>query len=497
MGLARFAIGLDLGTTGVKALALGHAGEVLGESRADLVEAHDGWQPVAEVERATGAVLRKLMGRVSGEPVALGVSGAMHTLLPTDAAGEPIDAVMTWAHGGGDVETADRDDAAGDALYRRTGCPPGPLYHRRRIPRYRDRLNRSGAASVARWSGLKEHIARRLTGVMVSDRAIASATGLLNLHQRGWDAEALRRAGIADRGALPDLIEPTHVAGRISDAGAAWTGLPAHLPVIAGASDGALANLGAGATTGEPILTVGTSAAVRYLTDRPVFDPHRRTWCYIADDARFLVGAAMNNAGYALQCIIDETFPETPAEQRFERAMQAAAAVPVGCDGLLCLPFVTGERDLIWPGSVELEWIGLDAARHGPGHRVRAAMEAIALMIRAMWQAVDPPGSDQPVCLTGGITRSPGWMQILADATELRLTPTEAGDASVRGAAMLAWRGVGAADPEPPQTNRRAIAPDPAPRAAYQRLFERFGEACRQRGAWRGPNGSPCPPSGR
>jgi len=480
---------LDIGTSRVKAIAVDGRGNLLGRCDVELPRLlGDGGTAAQPIEPVVDAAQQSLRGLI--EPCgdrrfeALAVSGAMHALAPIGADDRPLAAAMTWADrraaGVADATADEVEDR--DALYRRTGCPWSALYHPPRLRWWAGREPRA-----RRWVGIKDAVLHRLTDRWATDASLASATGLLDIHRGAWDGEALGLAGVG-AATLPELVEPTAIVGKLTAGAARATGLARGLPVVAGASDGALANLGAGAGPGEAVVTVGTSAAVRRLVDRPMLHPRRRTWCYIAPGRRWLAGAAMNSGGIA----VDRLFREAYRGEADPWAVmpEEAAAVPIGSEGVTVMPFVHGERELIWPRQAGWRVEGFDAGRHHRGHLARATLEAVTMAAATLWEAVaslagegDRPG--EAARLTGGITRSPLWRQMLADVLGVTLKPIEAADASATGAAALA---IDAMTGRPPSSLKVEPEPMIRPNAehheAYQALRRRWIERCRALGWW-------------
>ncbi|MFA7237870.1 MAG: FGGY family carbohydrate kinase, partial [Phycisphaeraceae bacterium] len=288
-------IGLDLGTSGVKAAAMDASGRVVKVARRAVTlmtdETGKAEQSVEEVWKAVGEVLGEMEeGHTSGgvppakrgsDARAICVSGAMHSVVEVDEAGNAIGNATTWADrrcAGIAEELRQRVDA--DAMYRRTGCPFSAMYHPARLRWWGKCRTGSSAGALKRpglnfrnfrgFAAIKDVIAYRLTGRWCTDASIASATGLMDIRTWRWDAEALALAGITAE-QLPGVITPTQTVGQTSGG----------VPVIAGASDGAMANVGAaGFEPGATVITLGTSGAVRRIVDQPLFNDKRRTWCY-------------------------------------------------------------------------------------------------------------------------------------------------------------------------------------------------------------------------
>lgn len=448
-------IGLDLGTTNCKAVLLDADGRV-------RTVASDGYKlqfphpraaelDVRHVWEAAKKVLRAVADSAAAPPGGICFSGAMHSLFPVaDAAGKPISNAMTWADARATAVyrslIADTDT---HALYRRTGCPVHSTYHLQRL-RWWDRVKSEQMQQAHLWVGIKDWILHALTGVWVTDLSLASTTGLLNLQSLAWDTGVLRLAGVqADQ--LPPLVSPSAVVGKLTAEAAAATGLPAGLPVIAGGSDGAMATFGTGLTQpGQMVITVGTSGAVRKVVEEPWFDPGERTFCYLLTD-RFapsstggggegplwFIGGAINNGGLTLQWVREKLYPDLAGVAGYEQLAKDAASVPPGAEGVFLLPYFAGERSPHWAPKDKGMLYGLGMA-HSRAHFARAAMEGVANCLADVWDALyGSETTHEMVRLTGGITRTPLWAQILADVLGVPLMALEVADTSATGAGLL------------------------------------------------------------
>jgi gluconokinase len=444
-------IGLDLGTTNSKAVALDGNGKQLASASSDyrLYSPRSGWaeQKVEEVWQGVLAALKALAGKLPAgiEIAGMCLSGAMHSSLAVDGSGNPLAPALTWADQRAAPQAEalrQRCDAQRVALYQRTGCPLVSIYHPAKLRWWQEQ-----APEIARraryFTLIKDWILFRLTGEWATDYSITSASGLLDIRKLEWDGEALDLAGVT-AGQLPPLVSPSKLVGGLLLQVAQACGLPSGLKVVAGAGDGGLANLGSGAAApGQSVITVGTSGAVRRVVDQPLLDPQQRTWCYLLSEQRWFAGGAINNGGLALQWVRDRFYPELAGEEGFTRLFADAASVPAGAGGVLLVPYFSGERSPHWDAEARALMVGL-GLEHGRAHIARAALEGVAFCLADVWEALQteeaPAGeaSEAPVVhLTGGITRSPLWVQILADVLGVRLAPVEAADASVVGAAML------------------------------------------------------------
>ncbi|MEP7359905.1 MAG: gluconokinase, partial [Anaerolineales bacterium] len=339
MGSDNFVIGLDLGTTRCKAVAVSARGEVAADATSayPLHSPHPGWaeQAAGDIWEGARAALSGLAEKVPAECITgLALSGAMHSVLLVDEAGEPLAPAPTWADQRAASQAAAlrgqaealRGQAEAQALYQRTGCPLVASYHPAKL-RWWLEEQPALAQRAAHFVSLKDYVLWRLSGRWTTDIGLASTTGLFDIHQFDWDGEALALAGVT-RERLPDLVRPAEIAGQVTAEAAALTGLRVGLPVAAGSSDGGTANLGAGAVqAGQSVVTLGTSGAIRRLVAQPLLDRAARTWCYVLDEGQWFAGGAINNAGLAVQWVRERLYPDVAGEAGYAALMADAAGV--------------------------------------------------------------------------------------------------------------------------------------------------------------------------
>jgi gluconokinase len=490
-------IGLDLGTTGCKAVAVNQDGHVLERDAAEypLIRLEEGQaeQDAMVVYEAACATLRSLVSRLETPPSALALSGAMHSLLPVDNAGNPLANALTWADTRPGL-VLEKLRASVDPLevYTRTGCPVQTPFHLAKLVWLRE-TQPDVFKSAARFVAIKDFVVYRLTGRWATDVSLASTTGLFNLHTQKWDAELLALAGV-DESHVLEVIDSLETHGQISANAARETGLPIGLRVVAGGSDGALANLGAGVITpGSSVITVGTSGALRRAVAEPLLDPQARTWCYRLSKHHLFAGGAINNAGLLLEWLRESFYRELDRESGFEALLLDAASIPPGADGLTVLPYLTGERSPHWQSDLEFTLHGA-RLRHTRAHVARAALESIAFCIADIRTITGTGGA---IKLTGGITRSRTWMQTLSDVLETPLEPVDAADASAIGAATIARANLLGQSLESgtvPSSAGEAVIPDSRTFDALRSARTRFHSVFNQLHPKRGPANAPKSP---
>lgn len=440
-------VGVDIGTTATKAVAFAVDGELLASASAGypLEEPHPG-HAVQDPQLILQAVLetvREVVDEVGAHRVAgLSFSAAMHSLLGLSPEGEPLTPLLTWADTRARAQAERlRAGVGGLALHRRTGTPVHPMSPLTKLVWFHEQ-EPGLCERVAFWAGIKEFVLLRLCGALVTDHSVASTTGLMNIHELGWDGEALAHAGILPE-QLPELVPTTTVLPGLTEAGARATGLPAATPVVVGASDGPLANLGLGAVRpGVAACSIGTSGALRVVVDRPVVDPLGRVFCYALTPGRWVVGGAINNGGVVLGWAGDALAPdlgETPEEE----LLALAGSVPAGSGGLLMLPYLLSERAPHWSSLPTGAYVGLTRA-HRREHLVRAALEGVCQQLALVLQSMRSAGlAVEQIRATGGFARSPLWRQMLADVLGTDISFASGHEGSGFGAALLGMQALG------------------------------------------------------
>jgi gluconokinase len=449
-------IGIDIGTTSTKALAYALDGRAVARHAVEtpllrpVPEAAE-HEPQAVVE-AVRACLKAVAGACAGagvEVCGVSFSAAMHSVIALDAAGRPLTRSLTWADNRA-AAVAARIAAAdgGTALARRTGTPIHPMSPLAKLAWLREAMPEA-AAAAARFVGIKEFVLHALCGQWLVDHSIASATGLLDAARLDWDDEALAVAGVK-RAQLGPLVPTRHLVHGLATAVASGLGLPPGIPFVVGANDGVLSNLGLDAIRpGEMALTIGTSGALRTVVDRPLADARGRTFCYVLDEHRWVVGGPINNGGAVLQWA-RETFARPLAdaaqargEDPYEALEAAAAGVPAGARGLLFHPYLAGERAPHWNAAMRGSFFGL-APQHGVPEMLRAVHEGVILALRGVLPLVEAlAGTSTRLKAAGGFARSSPWRQMAADAFDRELHAPLDVESSCRGAAMLGFRALG------------------------------------------------------
>jgi gluconokinase len=452
-------IGLDIGTTSTKAVVFGPRGKILATHAVDypLLQPQPSWaeQDPDQILHAVLDSVKHALLHANVQPqdvLGIGFSSAMHALIVLDAAGNPLTRSIIWADNRS-VDQVDRlkKELGGHSIYQRTGTPIHPMSPLAKIMWMRE-VAPDLYQRAAKYISIKEYVLYRLYGQFVVDYSIASATGLFNLEQLQWDEGALQLLGISSE-QLSTPVPTTHVLTGLQPQFATQMGVRPDLPLIVGASDGVLANLGVGAIDkGEVAVTIGTSGAIRTVVERPLTDERGRTFCYALTDKHWVIGGPTNNGGIMLRWLRDEfAAPEIEVAKRlgvdtYDLMIKYAEKVPAGAEGLLFLPFLSGERAPYWNANARGMFFGL-SLHHKREHFIRAVLEGVIMSVFSVGVALrDLAGPATDIRASGGFARSSQWRQILCDVLGREVLVPESHEASALGAAVLALLGLGVID---------------------------------------------------
>jgi gluconokinase len=393
------------------------------------------------------------------------MSSAWHTLVGVGEDGTATTALSTWLDDRAGPEAAELRAAVDEADVRnRTGAPVHPSLPPARML-WLSRHQAEAFAATRRWCSLPEFLASRWFAETVGpSSSIASGTGLYDQRARTWDAELL-----AAIGSMPETLAPVDDETRTGLASTYRTRWPAlaTVPWFPALGDGACAAIGAGcAVPGRAALTVGTSAAVRVVTDQ------ENRWAaplplalfgYLVDDETPVVGAARSNAGGTVAWAVDLLHLEGG-----DQVSVATAGRSPGGHGLVADPSLIAERSPGWPLSPSARVGGLRRTTT-PLDVVQAFVEAVAVGVADAVDALEQWAGPQTLVLGGGASESAGWRHLLADALGRPITCSPVAEESARGAAMAAFERMGVAPPPVPG-GEVVVEPDPARAQAFARL---------------------------
>jgi gluconokinase len=476
-------VGVDLGTTSTKAVAFDTSGREVASASAGypLDEPHPGWAE-QDPERILAAVLTSVhdvVSEVDGPIAGLSFSSAMHTLIGLDPGGAPLTPSLSWADSRSAAQAERLRAAAGGlALHRRTGTPLHPMAPLPKLVWFHEQQQKL-FEQVAFWVGIKDFVLSRMCDALVTDHSLASGTGLMDITTLSWDTEALQLAGIEPE-QLPELVPTTTVLPGLSAGVADRVGLPAGTPVVVGAGDGPLANLGLGAVDpGVAACSIGTSGALRVMVEKPAVDPLGGVFCYALTEDRWVVGGAINNGGIVLDWAGRALAPDL-GDDPAAALLDLAGQVPPGAGALIMLPYLLSERAPHWSALPRGAYIGL-TREHRREHLVRAAIEGVCQQLALVLQSMRAAGNEvRQVRATGGFARSPLWRQILADTLGMDVQFPAGHEGSGFGAALLGMQALGLVESIAVAADlvqiEDTVHPDPAAAGVYASLRPVFAE---------------------
>jgi gluconokinase len=479
-------LAVDIGTSATKAVLFDGQGRILSLARRayPMLTPQPDWAE-QDPETVYPAVLEAIREAYQARPAhcavdAVAFSAQWYSTMPVAADDRALCHYLTWSdRRSAAIADGLRRSDRGRVIYRATGCPLDAVYPLSKIVWLRQA---DLPAQPARFVSIKEYVFRRLFGEYVVDWSMASSTGLFDIRRRDWSPEALEAAGI-DRSQLSAPVSPYHTFTRWSPEALAGTGLPQGVPCVIGAGDGVLSSVGVGAVgRGNAAVNVGTSAACRYLIQAPTVDAKERLWTYALDEHWWVIGGIVSSGGIVYDWFVRQFAGSgaacAPPDPGLHAALNALAAeVPPGAEGLVFLPYLSGEQCPVWDPETTGGFFGL-TLRHGRGHLARAVYEGIALSLtrvaEALAEAVEPI---EEVRVTGGLLGSSTWLQIAADMWGTRILVPESPEGSALGAAVLAWVALGqAADLTVARDlvrPARVVEPNEARRATYRAHLDR------------------------
>ena len=437
-------IGLDVGTTGARAIAVDAGGVVRASATEDypLLTPRPGWTE-QDPERwwtACQSVLKRVASALSEPPAGIGLAGQMHGSVFLDEADRVIRPALLW----NDQRTASQcswitERVGAQRLLEITGNAAITGFQAPKIAWLRDEEPES-FARVRHVLLPKDFIRLRLTGAYATDASDASGTLLLDLRSRRWSAEILERLGIPIEW-LPTVHEGPDITGTIRSSVAEAIGLPAGLPVAAGGGDNAAAAVGNGIV--EPGIvssSIGTSGVVFAHSDKPVIDPHGRlqSFCHAVPGKYHVMGVTLA-AGGSLRWWRDVA----AAALDYDAVAALAAQAPPGSEGLVFLPYLSGERTPHLDPMARGAFVGL-TLRHTAAHLTRAVMEGVVYSLKDSLNLVRALGLDAgEVRVTGGAARSHMWRRLQADIFGLPIRRNRVDEGPAFGAALLAGAACG------------------------------------------------------
>ncbi|MCK4872026.1 MAG: xylulokinase [Phycisphaerales bacterium] len=455
--MAAYLLGIDVGTGGSKALLIDETGHVAAAVTTEYPlhtpkplwseqNPHDWYDATVKSIRAVLAE-----ANASGDDVVgMGLTGQMHGLVLLDEHGDVLRPAILW----NDQRTA----AQCDEIHQRvglervlaiTGKPALTGFTASKVlwvrEQERDVFDRAAHLLLP-----KDYVRYRLTGELKSDVADASGTMLFDVGARRWSDEMIEALDVP-RAWLPEVTESPVVSATLSTEAASATGLPGGLPVVAGAGDQAAEAVGCGIVgPGQVSVTIGTSGVVFAAMERyaPPLENGLHAYCHAIPDQWHVMGV-MLSAGGSLRWYRDELGREETAQAQqaerdpYEILLEDAAHAPPGCEGLVFLPYLAGERTPYADPHARGAFVGL-TLRHTKAHLTRAVVEGVTFGLLDCLNLARRAGLRfETVRISGGGARSLFWRQLLADVFQCRVATVNVTQGAAYGAALLAGVGGG------------------------------------------------------
>ena len=444
-------LGIDSSTTATKALLMDAEGRViaLGSAEYPCDAPQPGWseQPAEAFWDGTVRAIRAVLAQaaIPAEQIdAIGLTGQMHGMTLLDRAGRVIRPVILWNDQRTARQCASITAAAGGParVIELTGNPmlTGFTAPKLAWTREHEPANFERTAHVLL---PKDYVRYRLSGEYATDVSDASGTGLFDVRRRCWSESMALAAGVS-LSALPRVVEGSDVCAQVSADAARLTGLRAGTPIVGGGGDQAAGAVGMGIVQdGAVSLSLGTSGVIFASSDRYRADPDGRlhAFCHAVPGKWHLMGVMLSAAG-SLRWWRDALSLGSRDTPTFDQLTASAAEAPAGCEGLVFLPYLTGERTPHNDPDARGAFVGL-TVRHTTAHLTRAVLEGVAYGLRDSLELVRALGLPAAaVRATGGGIKSGLWRQILADVFQATLITVNSAEGAAFGAAILA--GVGA-----------------------------------------------------
>ncbi|MDO5319761.1 MAG: xylulokinase [bacterium] len=491
-------LGIDYGTGGCKVTALGADGSFAGEASTEYVTYHEhpGWSEQEPDDWWTSlcSSLRKLAAKGVDlkDVVACALDGSTHNAVLMDGAFKPVRRTIMWTDQRATAECDALRAGWGEKVFSTCYQMPAPTWT---LPQmmWLKANEPEVLAKTEHVLFVKDYVRYLLTGNAATDRIEAQGTLFFDMKKGDWADELVELAGLK-RSALPGFIEPTDVAGHVTAAAAAETGLPEGLPVVCGSSDSAVEDYGAGAVEpGDLIIKLATAGNVNSMTAEAHPHPKTLTYSHIVPGMWYSVSAT--NAAALCQRWMRDTFfkvesskfqvpglPEPgtlnlePGTLNWYEVMdREAASSEIGARGIFFHPYLQGERCPYWDANLRASFTGVSIGSTR-GDFCRALLEGVAFSLRDCYGTLKEMRLPvKRIFLIGGGARSKLWSEIVANVFNCSVAVPTPGDASF-GACLLAGTGIGLFTDVKDAVAKclhvdRTIDPDPAAAAKYDHLY--------------------------
>ena len=483
-------LGLDYGTGGCKVAAIGTDGSFAGEASTEFPTYHDhpGWseQEPQNWWNALRSSLKKLAanGVDLKSVVACSLDGSTHNAVLLDADFRPIRRTIMWTDQRATAECEALKAGWGEKIFSTCYQMPAPTWTLPQMMWLKsnepDTFEKTEHVLF-----VKDYVRYLLTGEAATDYIEAQGTLMWAMPGADgtagtdgtWDVELVTLSGLK-MSAMPKIIAPTDVAGRVTAEAAAFTGLPEGLPVVCGSSDSAVEDYGAGAVEpGDLIIKLATAGNVNAMTAEAHPHPKTLTYSHIVPGMWYSVSAT-NAAALCMRWLRDAFYAsqvESCGGGLYSLIDKEGGSSPIGANGVFFHPYLQGERCPYWDPNLRASFTGVSISSTR-GDFARALMEGVAFSLRDCFRTLEEMRLPvKRIFLIGGGARSPLWSEIVANVFNCKVAVPSPGDASF-GACLLAGVGVGVFPDVRAAVAKclnvdRTISPDSKAALEYDRLF--------------------------
>ena len=485
----RTVLGIDIGTTSVKAILVSADGRIVDEANVphDLLSPKAGWAEENAADWWHGAVaavgeLKKRNATLFAAVECVGVTGMVPAIVMLDENGEPIRNTIQQ-NDARPVAQIEEIAAAVDQeeLYRKTG---GYTNQQHVLPRMLwVKQNEPEVFAKLRFVlGSYDYIVYRLTGVLSVEMNWAVESGLFDIRKKVWLTDQMEQFGF-DPAWFPTVNASMHIVGRVSETAARLTGIAAGVPVIAGSADHVASTLSAGIINeGDLLIKFGGAGDILYCTERIVTSKKLFFDYHIVPD-RYLINGCMAASGSLVKWYLGDIL-DNYGGAALKELDEAAAKLPPASDGLIILPYFLGEKTPIFDPEARGMMFGLTLS-HTKAHIFRACLEAVIYGFKHHIDVIEELGyRPAHIMATNGGSRSKFWCQIAADVLDREITAYPSHPGSAMGVAFLAgmasgmftsWEQINLF-----LTERRTYTPDPEAAAIYKKSYQIYRDLYRQ-----------------
>lgn len=478
-------LAIDIGTSSVRAAIVSEVGSILKKvQRTYGVISKPGEQQEQDpalIARETFTAIRQLTSDASDlvrNVKAISFSSQMYSIFAVDDADKPLCNMILWSDSRSEAQSewikANIDKVK---IYNQTGCPIDPIFPLSKILWIKQNQTEV-FEKASRFISIKEYILRQIVGEYIVDHSTAAASGMFDISKHCWSPDALAILGL-DAACLSSPVPSRSIFKFANNNLREELKLPDQIMVIPGGGDGIMASIGSGACLeGQVNIDLGTSGAVRVITDQPIFDAKQRLWCYSVDDDQWVYGGILSTVGNGLQWVTQNWFAaERPEQELFaEIGKQIADRAPM-VDGVIFLPYLYQERSPNWDDKAKATIFGL-RMNDDAYSIVIAYLESIAFGLRSILEIIEEKVDVSKIVVSGGLSRTGEIAQMIADILGRQLIINEQTESSLMGAAVVGLEAAGITSQEEffsrSAFGTKTITPNSERINIYEEKYRRF-----------------------